>query len=90
MKRLSALLLAGLLAASPASAQNLPDLGSVSSGDLSSFEEQRIGDSIMREIRWSDPDYLDDIEIEDYVSGIGRRLVEVSDSPTGSFDFFII
>ena len=90
MKKLSVLLLAGLLATTPVSAQNLPDLGSVSSGDLSSFEEQRIGDSIMREIRWSDPDYLDDIEIEDYVSSIGRRLVEVSDSPTGSFDFFII
>ncbi|MDX5446611.1 MAG: M48 family metalloprotease [Zoogloeaceae bacterium] len=89
-KRLSALLLAGVLAAPPLHAFNLPDLGDVGSADLSALEEQRIGESIMRDIRWQDPAYLDDVEVEDYVSGIGRRMVAVSPQPDREFEFFVI
>lgn len=90
MKRLSALLLAGVLASSPLHAFNLPDLGDVGSADLSALDEQRIGESIMRDIRWQDPAYLDDVEVEDYVSSIGRRMVAVSQQPDRSFEFFVI
>lgn len=90
MRRLFALLLAGLMAWTPAHAFNLPDLGDVATSDLSALEEQRIGESIMRDIRWRDPAFLDDVEVEDYVSAIGRRMVAVSSQPDRSFEFFVI
>lgn len=90
MKRLSALLLAGVLAVSPAYGFNLPDLGDVASSDLSRLDEQRIGESIMRDIRWRDATYLDDVEIEDYVASVGRRMVAVSEQPDREFEFFVI
>ncbi|MDX5362750.1 MAG: M48 family metalloprotease [Pseudazoarcus pumilus] len=90
MKRLSALMLAATLVASPLHAFNLPDLGDVATSDLSSLEEQRIGESIMRDIRWQDPAYLDDVEVEDYVGSIGRRMVAVGPQPDREFEFFVI
>lgn len=90
MRRLSALLLAGLLALTPAHAFNLPDLGDVATSDLSPHLEREIGESIMREIRWQDPSYLDDVEVEDYVGRIGRRMVAVSSEPDREFEFFVI
>lgn len=90
MRRLSALVLAMTLAATPLHAFNLPDLGDVATSDLSSLEEQRIGESIMRDIRWQDPAYLDDVEVEDYVSAIGRRMVAVGPQPDREFEFFVI
>ncbi|MBA4741184.1 MAG: M48 family metallopeptidase [Azoarcus sp.] len=90
MRRLTALLLAAALALTPVHAQNLPDLGDVASSDLSALEERRIGESIMRDIRWHDPSYLNDVEVEDYVSRIGRRLVAVSDDADREFEFFVL
>lgn len=90
MKRLFALLLACSLALSPAHAFNLPDLGDVASSDLSPLMERRIGESIMRDIRWYEPAYLDDVEIEDYVGRLGRRLVAASPEPDREFEFFVM
>lgn len=90
MKRLFPLLLSGTLIAAPLHAFDLPDLGDVASTDLSPLMEREIGESIMREIRWQDPSYLDDVEIEDYVSRIGQRMVSVSSTPDSPFDFFVI
>ncbi|AUN94421.1 beta-barrel assembly-enhancing protease [Pseudazoarcus pumilus] len=90
MRRFSALLLAAALALTPVHAQNLPDLGDVASSDLSALEERRIGESIMRDIRWHDPSYLNDVEVEDYVARIGRRLVAVSDDADREFEFFVL
>ncbi len=73
-----------------ASAANLPDLGDVASSDLSPLAEQRLGQSIMQEIRWRDPSYLDDAEVEGYLNRIGGRLVAASDQPDRSFEFFVI
>src|SRR3989442_11972019 len=55
------------------SGQTLPDLGG---GDtvLSPTLERKIGESIMREIRFRDPTYLDDPEITDYLATVGSRL----------------
>jgi beta-barrel assembly-enhancing protease len=55
------------------SVQSLPDLGGTDTA-LSPALERRIGESIMREIRFRDPTYLDDPEINDYLAGIGARL----------------
>jgi predicted Zn-dependent protease len=72
------------------SAAELPDLGDVASSDLSPLVERRLGESIMREIRWQDPAYLDDPEVEGYVNRLGRRLVAAGPSPQQEFDFFVI
>lgn len=90
MKGLFPLLLTAALLTAPVQAFNLPDLGDVASSDLSPLMEREIGESIMREIRWQDPSYLDDVEIEDYVARIGRRMVAVSDQPDSRFEFFVI
>lgn len=44
----------------------------------------------MRDIRWQDAAYLDDVEVEDYVSSIGQRMVAVSHQPDRPFEFFVI
>lgn len=44
----------------------------------------------MNEIRLREPSYVDDPEINDYLSSLGRRLVEASANPTGDFSFFAI
>ncbi|MBS0510822.1 MAG: M48 family metallopeptidase [Proteobacteria bacterium] len=89
MRRPLALLLS-LALAFPVRAVDLPDLGDVGTSDLSTAAERRIGDEIIREIRWKDAAYLDDPEIEEYVNRLGHRLVAASDKPLQDFDFFVI
>ena len=57
----------------PAHAQGgLPTLGDGS--DLTSSEERRLGDRIIREL-YRDPDYIDDPVIGEYVQGIWQPLM---------------
>ena len=57
----------------PARAQGgLPTLGDGS--DLTSSEERRLGDRIIREL-YRDPDYIDDPVIGEYVQGIWQPLM---------------
>src|SRR3989442_10707201 len=67
------------------SVQALPDLGG---GDtvLSPTLERKIGENIMREIRFRDPSYLDDPEIADYLATVGSRL----SGARQDFEFFAI
>lgn len=74
----------------PVHAYNLPDLGDVAATELSPAAERRIGEQIINQIRWREPSYLDDIEIEEYLNVLGQRLVAASNSPGLSFDFFAI
>ncbi|NMG44397.1 M48 family metalloprotease [Aromatoleum toluvorans] len=71
-------------------AAGLPDLGDVGASELSPLAERKLGESIMRDIRWRDPAYLDDSEVEDYVNRLGRRLVAASPTPQQDFDFFAV
>ncbi len=71
-------------------AGDLPDLGDVAASELSPLAERRIGESIIREIRFRDAAYLDDAEIEDYIDRLGQRLVTASAAPYQEFDFFVI
>ena len=64
VQRLITVVLAFSLAAMPLQADNLPELGDVASNDLSLATEKRIGQQIMHEIRWRDPSYLDDPDVE--------------------------
>jgi predicted Zn-dependent protease len=74
LRRLLAALMASVLAITPLAAQNLPELGEVSSDDLSIATERRIGKQIMREIRQREASYLDDYDIEFYLNQLGGRL----------------
>ncbi len=88
MKRALALMLSACLA-TQGMANGLPDLGESSATDLSPQAEQRIGEQVMREIRWRDPAYLDDPETEAYLNRIGNRIVQGAGS-TQSFEFFAL
>jgi predicted Zn-dependent protease len=69
-------------------AQALPDLGSVGDVVLSPQTERRLGESIVRDIRFRDPTYLDDPEIVDYLSTLGTRLVRANPAARQDFEFF--
>jgi hypothetical protein len=71
-----------------AAADDLPELGDVASNDLSLPTEKRIGQQIMHEIRWRDPSYLDDPDVEAYLNQLGGRLAAVSNDPGLGFYFF--
>ena len=68
----------------------MPELGDVASNDLSLGTEKKIGQQIMHEIRWREPSYLDDADIEAYLNQLGNRLAAVSNDPGFGFYFFTI
>jgi predicted Zn-dependent protease len=79
-----------ILVAFNAAAQGLPDLGDVSSATLSESQERTIGNRIMREAR-TDPTFIDEPEISDYVSSLGSRLLGALDGPARrDIDFFAV
>lgn len=90
VRRLTACLLAFTLAIQPLRADELPELGDVASNELSLVTEKRIGQQIMHEIRWREPSYLDDADVEAYLNQIGGRLASVSSDPGMGFYFFPI
>jgi predicted Zn-dependent protease len=57
----------------PMSTQQLPDLGDGSGGTLTPQAERKLGERVMREVR-SDPDYIDDWLVRDYLNSISARL----------------
>jgi predicted Zn-dependent protease len=75
--------------APPAFAQSLPDLGG---GDfaISPQLERRIGESIVREIRFREPSYVDDPEAEDYLLKLGTRLAQANPALHVDLDFFVL
>jgi predicted Zn-dependent protease len=89
-RRFIAALLACTLAVQPVVADDLPELGDVASNDLSLTTEKRIGQQIMHEIRWREPSYLDDADVEAYLNQLGGRLAAVSSDPGFGFYFFPI
>jgi len=89
-QRFIAAVLALALALPPAGADELPELGDVASNDLSLGTEKKIGQQIMHEIRWREPSYLDDADIEAYLNQLGNRLAAVSNDPGFGFYFFTI
>lgn len=89
-QRLIAAILAFTLALPPVAADELPELGDVSGNDLSLGTEKKIGQQIMHEIRWREPSYLDDADVEAYLNQLGNRLAAVSNDPGFGFYFFPI
>lgn len=78
-----------LLLAPLALAEGLPDLGDYSQTVLPPQEERRIGEEIMREIRASGQ-LVGDVEVSDYLGGLGYRLASNSPDNRQTFTFFVI
>ena len=88
-------LLAALLAFLPrAFAQNppvrLPDLGDASGSEFSLQTERKIGEMIVRDIKFRDPSYLDDPEVTEYLNDLGSRLSNAGTGMRQDFEFFAI
>ncbi len=87
--KIRTLMVAMLLMSRIAAANELPDLGDVSQSALSPAQERKLGEGIMTQVR-SNPAYLDDPEVTDYLNAVGYRLVANSPDPAGPFEFFAI
>ena len=66
----------------------LPDLGDASGSELSLQTERKIGESIVRDIKFRDPAYLDDPEITEYLNSLGARLINSGAGSRQDFEFF--
>lgn len=88
--RFVAAILACSLGLQPLRADELPELGDVASNDLSLSAEKKIGQQIMHEIRWREPSYLQDSDVEAYLNQLGGQLAAVSNDPGFGYFFFPI
>ncbi|MFN2646390.1 MAG: M48 family metalloprotease [Burkholderiales bacterium] len=87
--RFAAWTLAAAVALSPrVFAQSLPDLGGTGDVALSPQMERRIGESIVRDIRFRDPQYLDDPDVADYLASLGARLAQANPAARQDLEFF--
>lgn len=90
MKMIYSVLFA-LLFAPLALADGLPELGDSSGTVLSSLQEQRIGEMIMKDVMdSSDGMVVQDPEIQDYVSQLGYKLALAGPDPQQKFNFFVV
>ena len=89
MRALLLLVVAVFACGGGAAAQSLPDLGSAADTALSPQLERRIGESIVRDIRFREPNYVDDPEIAEYLGGLGERLAG-GRGARHDFEFFVI
>ncbi|MFW8589606.1 M48 family metalloprotease [Glaciecola sp. 2405UD65-10] len=67
----------------------LPEIGVVASDVLTIDKERIIGDIIMRQLRGQAPLVLDPV-LQEYIQGIGNRLVIEADNAKFPFKFFMI
>jgi beta-barrel assembly-enhancing protease len=70
--------------------QSLPDLGGGGEATLSPQMERRLGEQVMREIRFHEPAYVDDAEVTEYLASLGARLAQGSPGVRRDFEFFAI
>ena len=93
MPRILILILAALLSAVPAVAQDsrgdLPDIGNPSSTTLSQADEYKIGRMIMRSLRDAGQ-IVEDPETNEYIQSIGSRLSSHAHEGGQRFTFFVV
>jgi len=70
-------------------ANELPELGSYTDNIISSVEEDRISKQILYQVNQS-PSVVHDVEIDDYLAGLGSRLLSVTSISNRRIEFFII
>lgn len=68
---------------------NLPTLGDPTLDSFSSQEEQQLGLAFYRSLR-ANLTFIDDLQINYYLTSIGKRLASHSDAAGDEFHFFII
>ncbi|MDO6384912.1 MULTISPECIES: M48 family metalloprotease [unclassified Uliginosibacterium] len=92
--RLLARLLIAVLLIQPVAAQQLanrlPDLGDPAQQSLSPAQERRIAEEVMREVRFREPSYLDDPEVEEYLAALGRSLTSSPVVAGQNYQFFVL
>lgn len=92
-RALARLLIAVLLVQSAAAQQigsHLPDLGNPAEGALSPAQEKRIAEEVLRELRFREPSYLDDPEVEEYLAALGARLTATPLTQAQNYRFFVL
>src|SRR5438034_639092 len=57
---------------------------------LSPQMERRLGESIVRDIRFREPAYIDDPEISEYLGNLGAQLTQVTAGARHDFEFFAL
>jgi predicted Zn-dependent protease len=67
----------------------LPDLGGAGDAAISPQMERRLGESIVRDIRFREPSYIDDPELSEYLGNLGARLTRASGARQ-DFEFFVL
>lgn len=90
MKRRLLISLLCLSLSTGAPADGLPDLGESAQSDISPQMERRIGEQFMREVRYREPSYVSDAEVEDYLNQLGRRLAAHAPAAGQDFEFFAL
>jgi len=68
----------------------LPDLGDASSSTLSPMMERKLGESVMRDIRYNDPTFVDDAEVNEYLNNLGYKLLSALPGARLDFEFFAV
>ncbi len=68
----------------------LPDLGDSSSSVLSPMMERKLGESVMRDIRYNEPSFLDDPEVNEYLNTLGYKLLSALPGARLDFEFFAV
>ena len=69
---------------------SLPDLGDSSASVLSPQLERKLGESVMRDIRQNEPNFVDDPEINEYLNALGYKLLSAIPGARLDFDFFAV
>lgn len=77
------------LTATAQSRIDLPSIGEPADRTLSPAEEEKLGASVMRQLR-QHAMMLDDPELSEYLAGVGRRLASYSGHSPADFEFFFI
>ena len=83
------LALALMLLVSSSTQAKLPDLGDPTLGSFSTKDEQILGLAFYRSLRANLP-FVEDLQINYYITSLGQRLSSHSDAAGNNFHFFII
>ncbi|WP_454691777.1 M48 family metalloprotease [Achromobacter aloeverae] len=77
----------GAVTAVRAQPVGLPSMGAASGADLSPYVERQLGQAIMAEGR-RDPTYINDPELNQYLTALGRKLVQYSPGAVPDIELF--
>ncbi len=68
----------------------LPDLGDPAQDSLTPAQEKHIAEEVLRDVRFHEPTYLDDPEVEEYLSAVGHRLASGGVTERDNYQFFVL